>query len=508
MRKKLPTIVALVCILIYVAAVLFAAYRVYISVQQQQRVAEQELDRVREFLSQNGPSFLDAANRAKLQERTAASKTIEGIIITGSFGSELTFEREQGRVVSSEGGPHSFKSGFGLINLPARQVTIEGLRNVNIYAVSNIIDYPYFILILKQTLLAVLAALALSFITLILEAVLGKSSGAEARELPRDSVSGESSESVDYGEDSNEDFSTGDGDAGEDFSTREDDDEIDESFFDDVDAASNDEKQSSSFESNDDSTEDDGDLGDFEFTDLSSGDSGSENEPAADESNFDLDDFLDEEELELPAGESLGLPEDDLDEPVDNYDFTDDSEVRDVTEKPSTGSGPKGLYSPHGNIGWEEYTQDRLASEIHRCAASEQDLVVLLLECGETVDCTEDLFNKLASEAVQFFNLKDLTFVKGGKGISVIIPNADLDHGIRKAEEFHARIMGAYRDDFSSKGDLLVGISSRSGRLIDAERLLFEASNALAKAGPQTPIVAFKSDPEKYRDFIRKGSAG
>jgi len=49
-------------------------------------------------------------------------------------------------------------------------------------------------------------------------------------------------------------------------------------------------------------------------------------------------------------------------------------------------------------------------------------------------------------------------------------------------------------------------MSSRSGRLLNAERLILEADEALKKARTEekSPIIAFKSDPEKYREFISK----
>ncbi|MDR2049598.1 MAG: hypothetical protein LBP69_09110, partial [Treponema sp.] len=194
--------------------------------------------------------------------------------------------------------------------------------------------------------------------------------------------------------------------------------------------------------------------------------------------DFALDDFLDEDTLKMPGEETSAK--------------TDE---------------PQGLYSPKSGIGWENYTMDRLASEIHRCAASEQDLVVLLFECGENIAWDDELYKKLSDEAVRFFNLKDLTFEKGSRGISVIIPNTDLDHGIAKAEEFHARALKNLSGSFMAKTDLRAGISSRSGRLIDADRLFFEAASALEKAKDGQPIVAFKSNPEKYRNFIRKSQS-
>ncbi|MDR1931133.1 MAG: hypothetical protein LBQ44_10980, partial [Treponema sp.] len=328
----------------------------------------------------------------------------------------------------------------------------RNFRNVNIYSQNNIIDYPYFITVLKQTLMAVLAALTLSFIAFLLEAVSGKrpETAEEAGEsATRAAPSGGVEEP-----------------SGSSFDDSAFTDEYGPSFFEEPDKGEAPGGDPEDF--------DFGDFGDFDDTG-NGGDFGLEEGTEAEEDPLP-DDFLDEIELELPE---------------------------DKEEKAKT-AGPEGLYSPRGNIGWEEYTKDRLASEIHRCAASEQDLTVLLAEWDEKVDCTEELFNSFAAEAVKFFNLKDLTFVKGKKGLSVIIPGADLKQGIRKAEEFHSRIIKALGDTSGVREGLRVGISSRSGRLIDAERLLFEAANALAKTSPPSPIVAFKSDPEKYRDFIRR----
>jgi hypothetical protein len=127
------------------------------------------------------------------------------------------------------------------------------------------------------------------------------------------------------------------------------------------------------------------------------------------------------------------------------------------------------------------------------------------MEFKESV--TEAFYNQFAGDAVNFFTLRDLIFEKGERGISIIFPNIDLDMGFTKSEEFHNRILSKYSGAFKSKTDLCIGLSSRSGRLIDAERLMFEAAEALerALADPVSHIVAFKSDPEKYRAFIRRG---
>jgi hypothetical protein len=166
---------------------------------------------------------------------------------------------------------------------------------------------------------------------------------------------------------------------------------------------------------------------------------------------------------------------------------------------------PKGLFSPRGNIGWESYTRDRLESELHRCASFEQDLVFIMMEFKDG-KLNDPLYKIFAEEAVTFFTLRDLIFEKGDQGIAVISPNIDLEQGFLKSEEFRERILKKLPGSSKTGLELCAGLSSRSGRLIEADRLMFEASEALLKAlaDPLSPTVAFKSDPEKYRDFIRR----
>ncbi|MDR3167381.1 MAG: hypothetical protein LBT93_05510 [Treponema sp.] len=204
------------------------------------------------------------------------------------------------------------------------------------------------------------------------------------------------------------------------------------------------------------------------------------------------EDFFPEGEI-LPAGENQrGVSPDKPEDPWE--------------AKPgaSHNGGPRGLYTSRGNIGWEAYTGDRLNSELHRCASFEQDLVLILTEFKGKDIPDQNFYKDFAGEAVAFFTLRDLIFEWGDLGIAVIIPNMDLDQGLLKAEEFRGRILKNLPELSEAKNDLCLGLSSRAGRLIDAERLLLEAAQALKRAlkDPASPIVAFKSDPEKYRAFI------
>jgi len=161
-----------------------------------------------------------------------------------------------------------------------------------------------------------------------------------------------------------------------------------------------------------------------------------------------------------------------------------------------------GSYSERGRIVREENTEARLTEELRRCAAAGQDLSFIAIEYKSISD--ETFYTRFTADAARFFSSRDFVCEKGEKGISVICPDFNLDTGFLNADEFHNRMMGKYPTLFTTKTDLCMGLSARSGRPVNAERLMFEAEEALERAmmDPVSHIVAFKSDPEKYRAFM------
>lgn len=157
---------------------------------------------------------------------------------------------------------------------------------------------------------------------------------------------------------------------------------------------------------------------------------------------------------------------------------------------------PTGLYGPDGVLGWEEYLQDRLEAELKRAASFEQDLVLLVAE-ADIEEGDAAAFKSFAQELVDFFSFRDLAFRRGETGAAVILPNIDLENGIKFAEEFMTR--------FREKNtNLEIGLSARAGRLVDSGRLLIEAQGALerARGNGDYQILGFKPDPERYRTFV------
>jgi hypothetical protein len=373
-----------------------------------------------------------------IDDAIRSSQTILAVIISGPNG-EYAFERDSGTVITMVNNSPRFRHPFGVSNPPHYMpLRIEGQRNVSIQVATGYIDYPFCIGILKRILFVVLAALALAFFTLLLETLLVKN------KTPKTVAQDE------------------DEDADEDEGVKEE--EIPE---DDVADAGNAEN---------------------EFND----------EPLAEppeQPEFATEERSDEgSPLEVAAGDPG-----DEDSPIE---FA----IEDDTPEPEPPAGPQEAerepYSPRTHIGWEENTAGRLEAELHRCASYEQDLVFIAMELftdGPSPSSIDDLYSQFAAETVDFFAQRDLIFERGRQGISIILPNLDLDQGFSNSKEFHNRVSG------KAPYGVCIGLSSRSGRLIDAERLEFEAIQALKKAlqDPVSPIVAFKSDPEKYREFIR-----
>jgi hypothetical protein len=175
-------------------------------------------------------------------------------------------------------------------------------------------------------------------------------------------------------------------------------------------------------------------------------------------------------------------------------------EAETVKEMPRQSA--RGGYSERGRVVREENTESRLTEELRRCAAAGQDLSFIALEFKMVID--DPSYARFAADTARFFSSSDFICEKGERGISIICPGLNLDAGFLNAGEFHTRVMGKYPSLIKSKTDLCIGLSARGGRPVDAERLMFEAEEALERAmmDPVSFIVAFKSDPEKYRAFM------
>ena len=158
-------------------------------------------------------------------------------------------------------------------------------------------------------------------------------------------------------------------------------------------------------------------------------------------------------------------------------------------------SAPADTESDHDSgLMSSEYLSMRLESELKRAASFDQDLTIAVI----VFDGLDPLLKlkEVSSEIRQFFVFRDLCYEYGPERACLILPNTELDDGIRTVRDFRKQLEKNF-PHISAWG----GLSSRSGRLIDPDLLLTEAVSALRKSrqDPDRAVFGFRADPEKYR---------
>ncbi len=136
----------------------------------------------------------------------------------------------------------------------------------------------------------------------------------------------------------------------------------------------------------------------------------------------------------------------------------------------------------------------RLQSELKRAATFDQDLVLAVLQAEGAHP--NQAFIQLSREIRAFFFFKDLCYQHGDNKAYVILPNSELDEGVRTLKDFRNRL-----DKATPPLSFTAGLSARSGRLLEGETLIRESEAALRKSvqdGANT-ITGFRADPTKFR---------
>ena len=96
-----------------------------------------------------------------------------------------------------------------------------------------------------------------------------------------------------------------------------------------------------------------------------------------------------------------------------------------------------------------------------------------------------------------------MIFEFDNNGFAAILQDTNLDEAMKKAEEIYKGTKNILTEYDISKS-ISIGITTRTSRLISAGRMIEEAHAAVNRAikNNDDPIVAFRVNPEKYREFI------
>lgn len=184
----------------------------------------------------------------------------------------------------------------------------------------------------------------------------------------------------------------------------------------------------------------------------------------------------------------------------------DASFAEEIHEEPSLAENnvaPVGLFDEETGFGWEQYMPTRLDSELIRAASSEQDLALFTVRIPG-IDWTTPEGKETASIIKDWVKFNDLVFDYGSDGFTAIFQNQNTDAALAEAEKTHTEIVSVLKRANSSAETPFVGISTRSLRLISGKRLFNESEQALfhAMEDKDSPIVAFRVNPDKYRSYL------
>lgn len=157
-----------------------------------------------------------------------------------------------------------------------------------------------------------------------------------------------------------------------------------------------------------------------------------------------------------------------------------------------------GLYSPITGLGFENNLIPRLNKEIDNAISSEFDVSLILLKFPELTK-NDSTFIECCNLIDQML-FKDALFEYKDNCIAVIKMNENLENAL----DFAYKILEELKYILGHNNKAFVGITSRNFRMISGDRLLNEACQALkhAQETPDEPIVAFRANAEKYRQYI------
>ena len=173
-------------------------------------------------------------------------------------------------------------------------------------------------------------------------------------------------------------------------------------------------------------------------------------------------------------------------------------------EAQTAADSKRDFFSPVTGFGWEQNFKLRLDSELVRAASSELDLSLFIIKIMG-LKFTDTAASAICEYLLEEFQFRDMIFEFGEDGFAVIKTDMTIEQAENLAGLIHTKLSQLI-NGYDSKSALAcyIGISSRSIRMLSAERLIMEAREALNHSieDKDSPITGFHVDIEKYREFL------
>ena len=206
---------------------------------------------------------------------------------------------------------------------------------------------------------------------------------------------------------------------------------------------------------------------------------------AAENEGLDIIDQFEQENQQLTGTESDA---DDFEEPLPR--FEDEEAHTDTDISPITG------------IYLQSALERRLSQAISTESAQNTDVSLALVKVNG-LDRGNTISSKVIAILQQTLDFDAQLFEYNGDSYAVINKGADLNKTVDVCEKLYNNLSDFLKDN-NAANEVSIGISAVNRRAIQGERLILEADQALIHASqdPDSPIIAFRANPDKYREYM------
>lgn len=190
-------------------------------------------------------------------------------------------------------------------------------------------------------------------------------------------------------------------------------------------------------------------------------------------------------------------------EQIEQYEKTDNYVTNPVPYTISTNETSeinKNIYSEITGISKEISLITKLENDLVHATSSEQDLSLFIVKIPGLLYSNEET-KQIVNILLQQFLYRDTIFEFENDGFAVIKSDMTIEAAEEKADLIYKNIQELHLEI-----PAFIGISSRSIRMLSADRLIKEAKEALnhaIEAKDESPIIGFHVDVEKYREYIK-----
>ena len=190
-------------------------------------------------------------------------------------------------------------------------------------------------------------------------------------------------------------------------------------------------------------------------------------------------------------------------EQIEQYEKTDNYVTNPVPYTISTNETSeinKNIYSEITGISKEISLITKLENDLVHATSSEQDLSLFIIKIPGLIYSNEET-KQIVNILLQQFLYRDTIFEFENDGFAVIKSDMTIEAAEEKADLIYKNIQELHLEN-----PAFIGISSRSIRMLSADRLIKEAKEALnhaIEAKDESPIIGFHVDVEKYREYIK-----